>query len=68
MGKATTEDRDRLWEATRCVFVLRADRRLGDEDLREIGENMVGIFRILGQWSRAERDQVPKPSDGDSGI
>ena len=59
MGKATSEDQDRLHDAARRVFEPRADRRLGDEDLREIGENLVGFFGILGEWSRSERQPAP---------
>ena len=62
MGKAT-DGRDRLGDLTRQVFEPRAERRLTDEDVREIGENLVGFFGVLGEWARAER-QTPSPPPG----
>ncbi len=66
MGEAITEARDRLGDLTRQVFEPRAGRRLTGEDVREIGENLVGFFGVLGEWSRAERQAVPsgpKPAE-----
>jgi hypothetical protein len=58
MGKATTQSRDRLQDLTRQVFEPRAERRLTDEDVREIGENLVGFVRVLAKWAKAERQHV----------
>jgi len=65
MGKATTKEPDRLRDATRQVFATRAKKRLGNEDLREISENLVGFFTVLGEWSRTEEVQGwnPKTSE-----
>jgi hypothetical protein len=72
MGKSTTEDADRLGENTRRVFEKRASgKRLSGEDLREMGENLVGFFRVLGEWERAEvaRGGSPEPPGGnDPGL
>ncbi len=57
MGNAT-DGRDRLGDLTRQVFVPRAERQLSDEDVREIGENVVGFFSILAEWARAERQPI----------
>lgn len=55
MGKSTTEGADRLGESTRRVFEKRAGgKRLSGEDVREMGENLVGFFRVLGEWARAD--------------
>jgi hypothetical protein len=51
---ATTEGRDELRDRTRQFFELRAERRLTDEDVWEIGENLVGFFSVLGSWTLAE--------------
>lgn len=62
MGKATTEGRDRLRESTRRVFEKRAGRRLGDEDLREMEQNLTGFFRVLGEWAKAEPKSSSVPA------
>jgi len=64
MGEATNEGRDRLRDLTRKVFEPRAERRLTDEDAREIGENLVGFFGILGDWARAGRKESSPPPPG----
>jgi hypothetical protein len=61
MGNARSARRDRLGDLTRRVFEARAGRRLNDEDVREIAENLGGFFAVLGDWARAER-QKPAPS------
>jgi hypothetical protein len=66
MSEASTGDRDRLRDHARRVFEPRAQRRLSDEDLREIGENLAGLFAVLGEWARAERPEpAPQPSGGE---
>ena len=69
MHKLTTEELDEIGEATRAVFEKRADRRLSGEDLRAIGENLVGFFRTLGEWSRDLRARgidSESPKEGDN--
>jgi len=70
MHKLTTEELDGIGEATRAVFEKRANRRLSGEDLRAMGENLVGFFRTLGEWSRDFRSrgidsESPKEGDND---
>ena len=72
MGKPTIEEASRLGDSTRRVFEKRAGgKRLSGEDLREMTENLVGFFRVLGEWERAEaaRDDSPDPPGGsDPGL
>jgi hypothetical protein len=53
---------------TRDVWQARSSRRLTEDDILRIGQNMVGFFDILSEWARAERltaandDSLPAPS------
>ena len=53
---------------TRDVWQGRSSRRLTDDDILRLGQNMVGFFDILAEWARAERltaandDILPAPS------
>jgi hypothetical protein len=53
MGRASTPNPGRLRDRTSQVFGPRSERSLSEEDAREIGENLVGYFRLLGEWARA---------------
>jgi hypothetical protein len=59
MGEARTEGRDRVRDLTRRVFEPRAGRRV-------IGENLAGVFAVLGGWTRADRQQPSPPPGGET--
>ncbi len=42
-------------KATLQLWQPRASRILGQEDGREITENLVGFFRVLAEWDAKER-------------
>jgi hypothetical protein len=66
MGRAAPDEQVRQREAARRVYEARAGRKLSDEDLREMVENLVGFFRILAEWAR--REPEPSPKSGDKGV
>jgi hypothetical protein len=41
-----------LTTRTREISQPRAGRKLTDEDVRQIAENVTGFFSILAEWSR----------------
>jgi hypothetical protein len=43
-----------LTEHTIATWQPRLRRRLSNEDVREIAENITGFFTILTEWSRRE--------------
>jgi len=45
----------KLIEQTHKVWQPRLQRKLTDEDARQIAENVTGFFAILAEWSRAAR-------------
>jgi hypothetical protein len=47
-----------LIKRTREIWQPRAGRKLTDEDVRQITENVTGFFSILTEWSRGE---MPTP-------
>jgi hypothetical protein len=53
-------DRDRLHDEAAALFQSRAKRELTREDGREITHNLAGFYRVLLEWSRAERDSQQK--------
>ena len=55
-----TED---LSERTLALFGPQSARPLAPEDAREMVENVVGFFRLLQQWERA---QPPRTDGGES--
>ena len=55
--------KQQLTDQTVDVWQSRTLRRLSNEDAREITENLIGFFSILGEWSRKEgRDSVDATS------
>jgi hypothetical protein len=42
-------------DRTRQVWQPRLGRDLGDEDARQITQNVTGFFGILAEWSRGEK-------------
>ena len=53
------ENNDRLREAARRVLQPRTSRRLSEEDLRQVAENLTGFFALLRKWGEAERLSTP---------
>jgi hypothetical protein len=45
---------DKLIDRTRRIWQPRLGRDLGDEDARQIAENVTGFFAILTEWSHAD--------------
>lgn len=64
MATRKTHHENGLRDARR-VFEPRAGRSLSDEDLREIQVNLVGFFRVLGEWAREVEgsEEGPKSTD-----
>lgn len=44
---------DDLVEDARKIFQKRTDRKLSDEDARQMLENLIGFFSVLNEWDRA---------------
>jgi len=53
---ATTEGQNQKRDSTRQVFQPRTKRPLRDEDLRQIDQNAIGFFRVLGEWYEAQKE------------
>ena len=51
---------DNLIGRTRQFWQPRTRRDLTDEDVRQIAENVTGLFSILAEWSTAE---IPTPAN-----
>jgi hypothetical protein len=49
-----TEPNDFL-EKARLFWQARSDRVLTREDAREIMENLIGFFKVLDEWDRADK-------------
>lgn len=48
-------DKNRVLDRTISVWQLHSCRSLNHEDAREIMENVVGFFQILGEWETKEK-------------
>jgi hypothetical protein len=46
----------------------RAGRKLGDEDAREIVQNVAGFFDLLASWDAAAGETVPSEPGGTPGT
>jgi len=53
--------KDDLIRRTREVWQPLLGRDLSREDARQIGENMIGFFSVLAEWSR--RELLPPAND-----
>lgn len=49
---------------TLAFWQPRTTRKLTEEDARQINENVIGFFRVLREWDRADR--IAEGSDGSS--
>jgi hypothetical protein len=49
--------RDEAFEGIRRVFEPRYQRKLSDEEVREIIHNLTGYFKLLAEWTKAEKSQ-----------
>jgi hypothetical protein len=52
------ETRKELLERTRQMWQPHAHKPLSDEDVRQILENTVGFFRVLGEWVEKKDDRT----------
>lgn len=43
-----------------------APRPLSAEDMREIGENTTGLFALLAEWDRADKEPANRPESRQS--
>jgi hypothetical protein len=55
LDAANDNDAGKQIARTRQVWEPRIRRDLSDEDARQIMHNVTGFFRVLANWSRAER-------------
>lgn len=48
----------------------RTDRPLSDEDVRQITENLTGLFRVLAEWAAAEEhhEKIHRAGITDGGL
>ena len=52
------ESKKQFFEWTKQFWQARAQKKLSDEDAREIIENITGFFKILNEWKEKENDQA----------
>src|SRR6185437_16666030 len=61
---------DNLINLTRRVWQPRCERDLSHEDARQVVENVVGVFSILGEWARVDpptaANEPGKPAGSDA--
>ena len=48
---------------THEVWQSRTQRKLTDEDARQIAKNVTGFFAILAEWSRASKEAPSNAAD-----
>ena len=72
LDAANDNDAGKQIARSRQVWQPRIGRDLTDEDARQIIHNVTGFFRVLAEWSRAERlaaandaTAPAKPKDGE---
>lgn len=58
---------DELVEDARKVFQKRTDRKLTNEDARQMLENLVGYFTVLHEWDRAQARRDVEGADRKEG-
>jgi hypothetical protein len=56
-----------IYQSCREVFEPRCGHPLTDEDCREITVNLVGFFRVLAEWQRAEDARKAKAENSECG-
>lgn len=59
-----SEAKRRLINDARAFWEPRAGRRVGDEDARQIAENVVGFFDLLRRWDAEEKEAAPAAEKG----
>ena len=71
--KCSDSDKQDSWgcdvdvvKATLQFWQSRAPKPLGQEDAREIAENLVGFFRVLAEWDAKERSS--ESADDNNGV
>ncbi len=57
--KPSSPANDNLIDRTLELWQRRLQRNLSREDARQVVENVIGFFSILGEWSRSE---MPAPA------
>ena len=71
LGATNDNQPEKLLARTREVWQPRLGRDLGDEDARQIMQNITGFFGVLTEWARAERREAANdagvPTDANDG-
>jgi len=71
LDTANDNDTGKQIARTRQVWQPRLGRDLGDEDARQIMQNITGFFGVLTEWARAERREAANdagvPTDANDG-